>query len=338
MGQTPEVNAIFESIYIDFIGPYPASRHKRNKYCLVVVDQLSNWVEIFPMTTETSKKVCDVLENEIFCRFGAPSTVITDNGSHFINKNMKKLCKEWSVRHAQLSAYHPNPNRAERTNQDLVRMIASYIEGGHTSWDLHLQKFALVLRNMVNDTTKVSPAILNLGRPIKLPIDRALQADFSDISKIDVQKLARELPESLSQVISFVKNNVRQVHDKNKSYFDIKRRDFQFQVGQKVWAKNHQLPDADRNISKKCLAKWIGPFEIIKKDFDTYILAVDSKLNPKRHISDLKPFFERKTHFSDPISLRKCQKDLEPVIPIQRQLRARKGINYRDLVRTNKKH
>lgn len=57
LGKVPEANVVFENIFIDFKGPYPLSRGRRNKYCLVLVNQLSNWVKLFPMTTESSKNV-----------------------------------------------------------------------------------------------------------------------------------------------------------------------------------------------------------------------------------------------------------------------------------------
>lgn len=330
LGTVPEANAVFETIFVDFIGPYPPSRQRRNRVCLVVVDQLSNWVEVFPMTRDNGKNVANVLENHIFCRYGPSKVMISDNGSHFVNKDVKRLCKEWNCRHVTLSAYHPCANRAERTNQDLIRMISTYLEGSHTNWDLHIYKFALVLRSMISDTTKVSPAILNHGREIPLPIDRALQPS---LGQVDVLKLAKELPESLREIISFVKSNVQKVHDKNKQYFDSKRRDIQFQVGDEVLMRNHELSDASKNITRKFLPKWLGPFVILKKHTDTYWLDVHSTLVPKRHTSDLKPFVKRKTENvqskPNPISLRLAQKDLSQVIPVKRQLRARKPVNYR---------
>ena len=119
LGSVPVATSVFESLYIDFIRPLPTSRHKRNKFCLVCIDQLSSWVELFPMTAATAKKVAESLEDQVFCRFGAPKNIISDNGSHFINKTMRKLCKDWNVRHVQISAYHPCPNWAEKTNSDL---------------------------------------------------------------------------------------------------------------------------------------------------------------------------------------------------------------------------
>jgi hypothetical protein len=131
MGDAPQATSVFETLFIDFIGPLPVSRYYRNKFCLVVIDQLSRWVELFPMSSQTAKKVVQVLEDQVFCRFGSPKNILSDNAQNFVGKLMKKLCKEWDIRHIQISAYHPCPNRAERVNADLVRMIASYLENAH---------------------------------------------------------------------------------------------------------------------------------------------------------------------------------------------------------------
>ncbi|OXA37697.1 Transposon Tf2-8 polyprotein [Folsomia candida] len=333
LGNVPIANAVFETIFIDFIGPYPRSFRRRNTYCLVVIDQLSNWVELFPMTKASGEKVAMCLEDQIFCRYGAPKCIITDNGSHFINKKMKKLCKEWSVRHATISAYHPIPSRSERTNQDLIRMIATFIESTHGKWDENIQKFALVLRSMVNDTTQVSPAILNLGREVALPIDRALKTDITQWSEEERLDFAKKLRESIRDLISRVKVRIAKVHESNKKYFDLKRREEVFQVGQEVWIRNHAQSDKDSNINQKFLPKWLGPFKILKRNADTYTMDVCSRLIPKRHVSDLKPYFSRPPRSGKvPISIRKVITHQDPKIPVVRQLRARtKKMSREDL-------
>jgi hypothetical protein len=326
--------AVFETLFIDFIGPLPTSSLRGNKFCLVVIDQLSSWVELFPMTVATAKKVAEKLENEVFCRFGSPKNIISDNGSHFVNKVLKNLCKEWSVKHKLISAYHPCPNRAERTNADLVRMISSYLNESHGNWDVHIQKFALVLRSMMNDTTQVSPALLNLGREIQLPIDRSLQSEQSQNYEAEAQKLAQEIPLALKQIIKFVRNNIFKAHQINKVYFDAKRRDVHFEVGQLVYVRNHELSNADKNRAKKFCKKWIGPFKILSKFQYTYILDMPKRLVPKRHVQDLKPFFPREVHaqkLDSIISLKKDQK-----INSVRTLRVRQNFDYRTLAGVRK--
>jgi transposase InsO family protein len=127
------------------------------------------------LTASTAKKIAEKLENEVFCRFGSPKNIVSDNRSHFVNNSLRRLCKEWSIRYVLISAYHPYPNRVERTNTDLVRMIESYLSDCNGKWDFHIPNFILVLRSMIKDTTQVSPALINFGRVIQLPIDRCLK-------------------------------------------------------------------------------------------------------------------------------------------------------------------
>lgn len=62
-------------------------------------------------------------------------------------------------------------------------MMATYVIESHKNWDEHLTSFSMCLGSMVNDTTGVSPALLNLGRKIVLPIDRVLDDTEKDYSK-----------------------------------------------------------------------------------------------------------------------------------------------------------
>jgi hypothetical protein len=119
-----------------------------------------------------SQKDSRKVRNEVFCRFGSPKNIVSDNGSHFVNNTLRRLCKESSIRHV---LHHPCTNRVERTNADVVRIIASYLSDCHGKWDVHIRKFVLVLRSMIKNTTQVSPALINLGREIQLPIDRCLK-------------------------------------------------------------------------------------------------------------------------------------------------------------------
>ena len=51
------------------------------------------------------------LFKEIFLsRFGAPRTIISDEGSHFANKVVAKLMSIYGIRHGMGLAYHPQSN------------------------------------------------------------------------------------------------------------------------------------------------------------------------------------------------------------------------------------
>jgi hypothetical protein len=94
-----------------------------------------------------------------------------------------------------------------------------------------------------------------------------------------------------------------------------------------VLVRNKELLDASKNQAHKLMNKFIGPFEILSKSNNTYTLKVEGRLNPKRHVSDLKSYHER-TEKVTHMPLRTIVKGKEPDVPVMRQLRARQRVNY----------
>lgn len=325
LGDVPYASRIFETLFIDFCGPYPRSKNG-NRFILVIVDQLSGWVEFFALPTATSRKTIKCLD-ECFCRFGSPSIIVTDNASNFCSKTMRTMCEYWKIKHVQISAYHAAANRAERTNRDLVRMISTYVNEAQTDWDEHLQKFALCLRSMINDTTGVSPALLVLAREIVLPVDRDLVTEESTFPLEKIKEIAKSVPKSLQSVLEHVRDNIRRKHQINKSYYDSKRREISFNVGEKVWVKKHSLSNKAEHKTWKFEPKYAGPYEIISKNNDTYTLKMPKKMINKRHVSDLKAYFEP---IVPETALQEAEVAKNDEQKTGRQLRPQRAINYRE--------
>jgi hypothetical protein len=208
-------------------------------------------------------------------------------------------------------------------------MIASFIDGKHNLWDMHLQEFALALRTAVNETTGVSPALLFLGREIYLPIDRSLHPEISDDYDKDARMIAQSTPSKMKELVQEVRSQIQHVQEVNKFYFDEKCRNFEFKQGEKVWVRNNQLSDSGNNISKKLRPKWIGPYKIVLKRDLTYCLDMPKKYVDKRHVSDLKKYYEPKKVETKPVvSLRKVVTGQEPKTPTNNRLRPPKPVCY----------
>ena len=331
MGFTPVAESVFETLYLDMIGPLIPSKGKRNRFIIVLVDQLSGWVELRPLPNAKSWRIVDFLE-DVISHFGSPKAIITDNGTNFVSKVMKKFCKSMYIKQVTTSAFHPCTNRCERSNKDIVRMIASFADGKHDEWDKSLHLFGLALRIAVNESTGVSPSLLNLGREIRLPIDRSLNPIISSDYVKDAQNIACNIPDSLKKLIEDVRKNLRHVQEVNKFYHDEKRRHFEFKVGSLVWVRNNQLSDKNNAQMGKLCEKWSGPYKILSKNGLTYILDMPKKFVPKRHVSDLKPYFKSISAPKTPqISLRKLVKGLETETHNIRTLRPKKTIDYKQL-------
>ena len=80
---------IFYVWWIDFMGPFPPSFG--NIYILPIVDYVSKWVEAIACPRKDTNKVVGFIQRNILSRFGAPRTIISDEGNHFQTSCLKNL-------------------------------------------------------------------------------------------------------------------------------------------------------------------------------------------------------------------------------------------------------
>jgi hypothetical protein len=86
------------------MGPFPKS--KNCEYILVVVDYVSKWVEAMPCKKADSRHSRKTFQEIIFPRFGVPRMVISDGGTHFINKRFHLYLKSHGIHHNVATPYH----------------------------------------------------------------------------------------------------------------------------------------------------------------------------------------------------------------------------------------
>ena len=109
---------IFDVWGIDFMRPFPSSFG--NLYILIAMDYVSKWVEAISSRINDANTVVGFIQRNIFSRFGAPKTIISDEGSHFANKVFAQLMRRYGIRHVMGLAYHPQSNgQAEISNKEI---------------------------------------------------------------------------------------------------------------------------------------------------------------------------------------------------------------------------
>jgi hypothetical protein len=109
---------IFDVWEIHFMGPFPNS--KGCEYILVVVDYVSKWVEALPCRA-TDAMHSKMFHEVIFLRYGVLRIVISDGGSHFIDRTFRKALSEVGVDHRIVTPYHPL-NGAEAGGASSVKL------------------------------------------------------------------------------------------------------------------------------------------------------------------------------------------------------------------------
>ena len=107
------------------MGPFPSSFG--NLYILLAADYVSKWVEAISCPRNDANIVVGFIQRNILSIFGAPKTIISDEGSHFTNKVFAKLMSRYGIRHAMRLAYHPQSNgKAEIPNREIKKILSKY--------------------------------------------------------------------------------------------------------------------------------------------------------------------------------------------------------------------
>ncbi|CAI6345947.1 unnamed protein product [Macrosiphum euphorbiae] len=81
----------FEVVHADHVGPFVTST-EGNRYILVLVDNLTKYVCLFPVTDTSTEGVLYVMD-EFINRFGLPRKLITDRGSCFTSHRFENYCE-----------------------------------------------------------------------------------------------------------------------------------------------------------------------------------------------------------------------------------------------------
>ncbi|KAK9006937.1 hypothetical protein V6N11_019267 [Hibiscus sabdariffa] len=91
-----------------------------NTYIILAVDYVSKWVEAKATRNNDARTTVNFLKNYVFSRFGTPKAIISDRGTHFLNRIIDALMKKHDVTHRVAMAYHPLSNgQAEVSNRKL---------------------------------------------------------------------------------------------------------------------------------------------------------------------------------------------------------------------------
>ncbi|XP_036977326.1 uncharacterized protein LOC119032358 [Acanthopagrus latus] len=163
-GAHPPPERPFDHLQMDFIELTPS---EGKKYCLVVVDMFSKWVEAFPTSKQDAAAVAKALITEIIPRWGIPAKISSDNGTPFVNTALKSVGNYLGIDLKQHCAYHPASGGAvERENGTLKNKLAKCCEETGLSWTKALPTVLMYMRARIRAKNNLSPFEILFGRPL----------------------------------------------------------------------------------------------------------------------------------------------------------------------------
>jgi transposase InsO family protein len=159
----------FAHVAIDLIGPLPLSANG-NCYTLVLVDVCTRFVFLEPLPNKSAFCVASVLF-KIFCRFGFPQVIQSDNGTEFVNSLMEEFCALFNMQHRLSLPYHPRCNGiVEREVKTTIQVLCKQLCGLQDKWCNRIPAVEFSLNSKTHASFQFSPFALMFMRIPLLPV------------------------------------------------------------------------------------------------------------------------------------------------------------------------
>ena len=139
---------------------------------LVFQDHFTKHVLVYVTPNQTAKTIGKFLYQHYNSIFGAPATLLSDQGTNFMRSIINELCKVLSVKKLWTMPYHPQTNGlVERLHQTIMRMIWELGEDKKAFWPGHLAEIVHAYNATQSAVTRYSPHYLMFEQRPRLPVD-----------------------------------------------------------------------------------------------------------------------------------------------------------------------
>lgn len=247
-----------QRVAVDVLGPLPTT-DRGNKYLLVMCDYFTKWVEAIPIANQEAATISDVLL-DFFCRFGIPLELHSDQGRNFESFLVKHMCERLRINKTRTAPYHPQSDgQCERFNRTVLAALAKICDR-QNDWDRVVALVCMHYRASVHSATGVSPALLMLGRDLRLPTDVLLPPPHVEKSNYD--KHLSDLEERLQKASEAARNYLHASWERMRQTSMTPRKATPLDINREVFVFN---PSVKRGQSPKLTSFWRGPYKVVEQ-------------------------------------------------------------------------
>jgi hypothetical protein len=149
----------FEKCDIDFVGPInPPRKRTGARYIITTTGYLTRQAEARAVKDYNATTVGWFIFDGIITRFGCMKTLMSDQGTHFINKTIEYLTQEFEVHHQKSNPYHPQANGiVEAFNNMLEKTLTNICSLNKDDWDLRVPAMLWAYRTIRKKLTMQTP-------------------------------------------------------------------------------------------------------------------------------------------------------------------------------------
>lgn len=277
---TTTASSAFQRVFLDLVGPLPVDCDN-NQYILTLQCELTKFVECYPINNKEAITVAKAFVQNFILRFGVPQTIVSDQGTEFMSKILKEICKILKVQQISSTSYHHQTlGSLENTHKNLGAFLRMQSDKFPDSWSSWVHFWSFAFNTTVHTETEYTPYELVFGKVCILPSQITRQVD--PLYNFDSYPL--ELKFRLQQAQAEAKDNLIKSKLKRKIKYDAKTKTIVYKPGDKILIKNE--------VGTKMEALFNGPYVVIEDRAPNILIRIGHKVK-EVHKNRIKPYFEK---------------------------------------------
>ena len=276
----PVASKPFVELTMDFFSGLPESGGFDRVW--VIVDRFTKMVRLLPCTTTMiAEMAADIFIDNVYCHWGLPDSIISDNDTLFSSRFWKQLFDRLKVKLKFTTVGHPQSDGlSERMIGTVRSMLRTMIDSDATPWHRILPLIEFSLNNTKSVATGYAPFYLCYLHHPRSVVDWVTGVRDDASNSLENRLMAAKRIHS-EAVMSMQDNNAVYA-----GYYDTKRKPAQVyepgdlvlvnrSVMSSVWEKQlHSAP--------KMRKPFIGPFKVVEQLSPvTYKLAIPKGFHSK---------------------------------------------------------
>ena len=256
----PAPSKPWKNIIMDFItSVLPSLGVDKKVYnaILVVVDRYTKLARYYSiLKTITAKQFGDLFIHTVFCSFGVPSSIVSNQGSIFTCIFWSALCHYLCIKRRLNMAFYPQTNdQMERQNQTLKQYLHAYVNYQQDDWARLLPMAEYAYNNAINASISLTPfkALVNYNLDFDIEMSREPESASQDV---------QERIEELNALRRQLQMSWKQAQNAQEKYHNKKHLEKSFNVGNRIYLTAKNI--TTKKPSDKLNLKFINTFRILE--------------------------------------------------------------------------